>query len=208
MPQIGAHERKEACLDRDEDESGRFARYVLSTYPCDAARSQPVRVLRAGLVDELGIHEHCCEPAHLELELVRVVVRPAGKSVPWRIGAPQGGHHDLGLVLLVHLDRVVKQIHTCAHSLKFLCIQVDGARFAARFIVKRVNALKSSDLLKGGGPVPLLRLGEVKRHRALRNWRSPPQGVVLVPSVRWFEVWAQHLELGRGGKSVDCAPMC
>ena len=29
-----------------------------------------------------------------------------------------------------------------------------------------------------------------------------------VPLVGWFEVWVQHLELGRGGKSVDCAPMC
>jgi len=29
-----------------------------------------------------------------------------------------------------------------------------------------------------------------------------------VPLVGWFEVWEQHLELGRGGKSVDGARIC
>jgi len=27
-----------------------------------------------------------------------------------------------------------------------------------------------------------------------------------VPLVGWFGVWGQHLGLGGGGKSVDCAP--
>ena len=128
----------------------------LSAHPCEAVSSQPARVLLAAFFDELGVHQHCCEHANLELELMRVVLRPASEGCPRRIDAPQNGHHDLGLMFLGPLDRMVQQVNTSAHSLEFLCIEVDSARFAAWFIVKRVNALKSSNLLKRGRPVPLL----------------------------------------------------
>ena len=175
---VSAQERKEARFDHDEDEAGWFARYVLSANSCDAVGSQPVRVLRAALLDELGAREPSCEHPHLELELMQVIMRPAGEFGPWRVAVLQDGHQDLGLMVMNPLDRVGQQVSTNAYLLVLFCIEVDGARSAVWLIVKRADALQSSDLMERRGPVFLLRLSEVKRHRGAAIGFPHRRGVI------------------------------
>tara|TARA_B100000767_G_scaffold259486_1_gene269275 strand:- start:22 stop:198 length:177 start_codon:yes stop_codon:yes gene_type:complete len=48
------------------------------------------------------------------------------------------------------LDRVGQQVSTNAYLLVLFCIEVDGARSAVWLIVKRADALQSSDLMEEG----------------------------------------------------------